>query len=451
MTETIQKDEKYQPYNILDGKSIGIDDKFIIKFNEKNNNDEASRECKVLKFACGWSDILTFIESIKSEEYPNVFIIVIEADKITEKRDDTENLRRFEDLEEILSRKFGETRPLVVQLTSLDENTTNFYYKEKYSNNLTKIDQNEKNFEKFLNFPTFLCSLMSGEIKNFEDIVIEKLPQVENFTLILRFLDAKSDINEGFSRKVTKYLEGIVVDASAYEAIQKLPLEHKIKLSTAAFEVNELNILCDLMEVVNLPFPKNFNLNLFNHERLKSIVDKIIELQNAINSDDKQRIRDFCKSNPKLKKAFLLNNKTALCEAIHSRKMIASLELKSSNFETAEGENAKFESLNIPDRLIRQANEENKENAISHSESSLLAIKKKSKIHNYIDEKMQGKYELDIEEWCKDINESKYGKLLLDVVTLCEKLKIFFNFESESVSIFKLIVNQEPVARYILR
>lgn len=54
--------------------------------------------------------------------------------------------------------------------------------------------------------------------------------------------------------------------------IQQLLFEHQVRISTAAFDPNQLDVLCDLLEIADFPFPKDFNADdIQNHEKLQKI------------------------------------------------------------------------------------------------------------------------------------------------------------------------------------
>ncbi|KAL7014754.1 hypothetical protein ACKWTF_016109 [Chironomus riparius] len=223
--------------------------------------------------------------------------------------------------------------------------------------------------------------------------------------------------------------------SSATYSIQKLAFHDKVKFSTATFNANKFDNLCDLLKIEDFPFPEDFSSSSFNHDRLKNIVDERKKFHEAIKSDDKEEIVRFSEANPDLKIAYNLDNKSALYQAFILKKTKSYLQLKSLLFQTSEDEKIDDNLLPITLKSKEQATEQNINRALPHSKSSLLKIIEKSKIHNTnINEITRIEYQATFEKFYEEINDAKYGQLLIDVVSSCEKLKIFFDFESESVS-----------------
>ncbi|KAL7014772.1 hypothetical protein ACKWTF_016117 [Chironomus riparius] len=221
--------------------------------------------------------------------------------------------------------------------------------------------------------------------------------------------------------------------SSATYSIQKLAFHDKVKFSTATFNANKFDNLCDLLKIEDFPFPEDFSSSSFNHDRLKNIVDERKKFREAIKSDDKEEIVRFSEANPDLKIAYNLDNKSALYQAFILKKTKSYLQLKSLLFQTSEDEKIDDNLLPITLKSKEQATEQNINRALPHSKSSLLKIIEKSKIHNTnINEITRIEYQATFEKFYEEINDAKYGQLLIDVVSSCEKLKIFFDFESES-------------------
>ncbi|KAL7011663.1 hypothetical protein ACKWTF_014379 [Chironomus riparius] len=183
-SDDVTSADKSNLLSMLTQNAIKINEKFVTKFTKdsKNLKKEAKEACKVLHFQSDWTFEVFIAElaTLNHEEYPNLFIFIIEVENFTF---DAEKVLKIQ--ESLL--KFSTSRPLVLQLTS-DDST--FYYKNENSTQFSTVDQQET-FEELKNFPSFLCSFLDetlGHPEDFEVQIIEMLPQLNDSTLILRFL-----------------------------------------------------------------------------------------------------------------------------------------------------------------------------------------------------------------------------------------------------------------------
>lgn len=189
--------------DLLSDTPIKVNQNCIIDLTRngyKNIKIEEKRKCKILKFSSEWKfcEVLKTIAALNLDEYPNLFIFVIQTSDIniyhveeeatTSRRSiQKENVNLIDELKTILL-NFGTSRPLILQLTSEDENMSKIYYKLENSNIFYPIDAKHSNIDQIIDFPTFLCSFLNGDFENFLSKVLKILPQVQNSSLILRFL-----------------------------------------------------------------------------------------------------------------------------------------------------------------------------------------------------------------------------------------------------------------------
>jgi len=222
--------------------------------------------------------------------------------------------------------------------------------------------------------------------------------------------------------------------------IQELPVKHQIRISTAAFDTNQLDILCDLLEISDFPFPKGFNVTTDQviHERLQKIIRDRIKFHEVIKQENYNEIKDFIENNLSLKFIYSPQNVTAMKKAIDSKMFKVYYYLKSFGLSASEF-----------DRLHEILNEEDLEKAQKYAiiqrneivddalcaERSVMMLCMKSLIHNRkIKGNQEAGYRINIKKWIEDIH--KVAPELLDVAASCKNLKIIFDFESMMVSKF---------------
>lgn len=223
--------------------------------------------------------------------------------------------------------------------------------------------------------------------------------------------------------------------------IQQLPDKHQLRISTAAFDTNQLDVLCDLLEISDFPFPDDFSIkeNQVNHKRLRQIINERSQLEVAINKEDFEEIDEFINRNENLKFVYNIDNSSVLTQAVILKKFSVFYYLKSLGFQ---GENCK-DVLNLLDeedkaQAIKQATEQRKTNiekSLLDFHKSVLHLSARSLIHNRkISKQNEAENRSKIRNWLKDIQ--KIAPEMLDVAASCEYLKIIFDFESHSVSFY---------------
>jgi len=514
-----------KPWNILaEHPGMKIDEKFVLKLTKgtENISSEVKMSCKVLHLSYEWNfeELLSVLDKLNPKEYPNLFVVVIEGKNFGFL---AENLEKCDKVKESLL-KYGNSRPLVLQVTSEDENTAKFYYKKETTDHFIYIDQTSESFDEIKDFTTLLSLLLDGKIENVDQITAAWRPIIKS-SLFLHFLKlfenlfyklvlevtksgTKTDLfivleapveHEGrvLSIEAQKYFSEVfyegqrdniptehiedteestsddssiksddenipVVKSSSKSSsvlltaiehkntevidylitywshlVQQLPFYHQVRISTAAFETDQLDALCDLLEIADYPFPDDFEFgDDQGHEKLRKITSDRMEFKTAIKRENFEKIDKFIDDNLNLKYAFSIGNKTALTQAIKLKKFGVFYYLKSLRFQ---GEDCQ-EILNKlteeeKKKAAKQAVQQRKTNvklALGNVHSSVLLLATRSLIHNRkISKEQEAEYRQNIINWLQDIH--KVAPEMLDVAASCEHLKIIFDFESEMV------------------
>jgi hypothetical protein len=333
---------------------------------------------------------------------------------------------------------------------------------------------------------------LHGKIDNFEDVMMENLPKVKDSSLILKFLrtlklpeeylhklilnvvanGSVSDLlavvdvytdNDGkihgsgqetllkcqensssiLHTAVTSSNKDIIkfLIKNCSNIIRELPLIHQIEVSTAAFSSNQFDVLCDLLEICDFPFPSNLDIESITDKNLKRIINVRAKLHAAILTEDLNKIKEFNKKHPKIKYGYDLKNKSALCQALDLKKFKAFFLLKALRFQDTELENCDETLSNVDKNMIinKLAYVQRRENVnISNDakDKSAIILATKALIYNRGAENTEEEEQRDkIKQWFKDIYKTKYGYALIDAVVQCDKLKIIFDFECDSVSL----------------
>jgi len=489
--------------------SIKIDEKFVIRLTKesKNVNKEVKDSCKVLHFSSEWKfkEVLTTISRLDANEYPQLFIFIIEIKKPKSQR--ISLLKCFRKKQDPFRKlqdnciKFSVNRPLILQLPSVHENCSKIYYKEDDSSQFTAIHQQYNNFEEIKDFPSILCLLLNDKIQNFEDKVIKFVENNSKMLLFLRFLRAltlsetfferiilkitkKGSVTEFFAiidapfnntvswlyRHDQKYLTKVVCinqsDSSTVSStsvlltaienkntnvtdylilnctqlIQQLPFEHQVEISTAAFVTNQLDVLCNLVDKADFPFPDNFNPESIKDKCLKTIIKERKNLEAAIKSGKKDDITVFMGKKSNLKVVHNINNNSALEIAAELKNFTIFNHLKWHGFLTT---NTNENFKNFEKEAIDYAEQQRKTHirlGLTDDQMSVNSLCNISLIHNKKISKDQEKiYRKKIRNWYEHINNIENGQELLDVAASCNKLQIIFDFESNKVSLMPYI------------
>jgi len=139
LIEAVEDNSQQTPWNILaDHKGIKIDEKFVLKLTKGSKHliKEVKDSCKVFNFSSEWNfeEVLTSIDELDSKDFPQAFIFTIQVINHANFSDKFTKLK-----EKVL--KFGSARPMILQMTSEDENESKIYYKEESAALFIVFDQ----------------------------------------------------------------------------------------------------------------------------------------------------------------------------------------------------------------------------------------------------------------------------------------------------------------------
>ncbi|KAL7014610.1 hypothetical protein ACKWTF_016027 [Chironomus riparius] len=488
--DAINQPQRSAPNILNNSNSIKIDDKYILKLekNVKNVSKVRKSTCKLLQFSSEWSfeEVLKRIDELDHIEYPQLFIFVIAATNYSLIKDKIEQLKAS-----LL--KFGSTRPLLVQLTSENENFTIFYYKEESSSFLlASYPTFWTTSEKFTNFPQFLNLFLNGFIDGADLKVLAAQDVILDRSIILRFLwalnfpvgffqsiifnvvkkstfaeflaalDAPFENAGSFlSNTAQQYIcnvveddedltkdESIILTAIKCEnyhvvdylinywthLIQQLPFNHQIKVVTTAFETNQFDVLCDLLDYADYPFPTNFNVNSVIHKGFKSIIAERESLADAIKDDKMHKIEEFINDNSYSKVGYNINNKSALKQSAEASNFKIFNFLKSKEFYSANPNENFREAEKDAKKYTAQHRKLNVNEALLDDQKTINSLCNRSLIHNKrINKQQENEYRKKIRSWFEDISKIKNGREFLNAAASCTKLKIIFDFENKTV------------------
>jgi len=461
--------------------SRDINQECVINVTRENIDcidQKAKEECKILKFSSDWSfeDVVSKIPTLDVKAYPLLFIFVIDI-----KENSFPSSVKF--LENSLT-NFIKRGLIILQLTSkIKESTKIFFKKLKGLCELSK----ESNVADFDNFPSFIWIYLNGKIENVEDVMLEKLPKITDTSLILKFLrtlklsgeffenlilefakyGSESDIlaatdgyydNKGniHGSILKDYLPNIIYIAhwnsnspiisfllgKCWNLIQDISFNEKVTISAALFKANKNESLSDLIRSLDFPFPNELSQQSKIDEKIQKVINERIEFHADVLTEDRQKIEDFIKKNPKLKFAFNVENKSAIGVALESKKFKSFALLRSNKFRNDEIEDINIENLtNEEDRTEARhyASVQTRMNvdiSTFDGDLSILVLATKSLIYNRdeINPLEQEQREL-IKKWYRAIYKTKYGSKFIDAVVQCKDLKIIFDFECKSVSL----------------
>jgi len=224
--------------------------------------------------------------------------------------------------------------------------------------------------------------------------------------------------------------------------IQELAFDHQIRISTAAFETNQLDVFCDLLEIADFPFPEDYEFeDEQEHDRLRKITAQRMAFTNAIKRENFKKIDQFIDNNLSLKYGYSIDNETAMEQAINLRKFGVFYYLKSLGFQGEDCEEIfngldKNEKMKATQHAVKQR-KRNVKLALVNVHNSVLLLATRSLIHNRkISKEQEAEYRQKIINWLQDIH--KVAPEMLDVAASCEYLKIIFDFESDTVSYLKI-------------
>jgi len=165
--------------DILNNEFIKLYNYVLLSYEKRNSfvNKNLKKYFKIIKYSSDWKykEVLTNISRLNPKQYRDLFVFVIEVNDVI-----IHNESLPEEINTALL-KFSKTRPIVVQLTSVNENVTKLFYKVANSNELCIINQQQNGRQgQCTDFSTFLLSLMKRGINQF----IEDLKITENGKII---------------------------------------------------------------------------------------------------------------------------------------------------------------------------------------------------------------------------------------------------------------------------
>jgi len=221
--------------------------------------------------------------------------------------------------------------------------------------------------------------------------------------------------------------------------IQKLELDHQIKISTTAFKSNQFNVLYDLLNIADFPFPENFESHVDNidHDRLRLITKDRQQFHQAIKEENFKELQKFLEDYSNLKAIYNISNTSALRSALNEVKLSVYFYLKSFGIPETDldelEDNLTKEELEEARLCANEQISKNINEARHDVNNSVFLLSTTSSIHNRkIDIKLELKYREKILKWLKDIY--KIAPEMIDVAASCEDLKIVFDFDCDSVS-----------------
>lgn len=235
--------------------------------------------------------------------------------------------------------------------------------------------------------------------------------------------------------------------------IQQLPFDHQIKVSTCAFSNANFDILCKLLDSSDFPFPEDFN-DSHGHEKLFDLTNKRRDFESAILSENVEQMTNYIESNYELKIVYNSSNISSLKQAFDAKKYKSFYHLKSNYFIATE--------FNSHEDIINEIDEKEFKIAKKHwiqqlkkniscatidDEHSINTLCNKSIIHNRnISREEERSYRKKIRIWFQDIHKIKLGKKnlplgakMLEIAASCKKLKIIFDFKSETVRLIMIL------------
>ncbi|CAG9811767.1 unnamed protein product [Chironomus riparius] len=481
-----------QELNIIDNNCCPIDQRFIFEMTKsrKNTKNEGHAVYKILKFSSEWTheEVIRQISKLSPSTYPNLFIFVVELNELKflgSKSAQKNVIFKIKLLKNILL-NFCENRSAILQVTSKTEKITKFYYKEKRFDEFLDVSLQQNQHEVIKDFSTFLKSLLKGELPELESDLIDQIIIAEHFELILKIIQilefskkfyndlilkcaakrssenlmdiwniqghsfedeiANTIINEGTNISgLSVAVENSNIEVVNFlvknmpHLISKLPFEHQIEVTTTALNSKNYEILCDLIEFADFPFPKGFETIKIDNTRLCQILKDREEFSAAILEQNIEKMSKFIENNSTLKIVYSIYNESALCLALDTKNFKSFCYLKSLGFLAIEFDRYKQfidddKDLELISEQTMQQTKDNVEDSLADEQKAVKLLTLRSFIHNKrIDKQTEVDYRRKIKKWYKDIYDSKFGSELLDAASQCSHLKIIFDFECKTI------------------
>jgi len=483
-------------------KNKHVDEQFVVIVNRETTyiNGDAKIRCKILKIPFDVDDPLIRIFRLSEKEFPNLFIFIVEIDKavlceevkkflisFSKSRPiilqfaskDEENSRLFykeEKLNYFLEISYEEclknsdSFPIAFlnilngEQPSFTDESIKSLFKAKHSSitirllNVIKSLDEEKSH--ILSKKIILQSAATGSEEDFlaafdcpfKDNQIITNIQMQEFlmkTVDEINIDDDKQTKESDETSETSILLTAVRNSNnnifnylmnnCTVFTRELPFDHRLKISSTAFRMNQIDVLCDLIKYFDFPFHEDFKLSKISHIRFRKIIADVEKFHNDIEIGDVENISKFIDDNLSLRIVCNVENESALNRALEMDQYEVFYYLMSLGFRAVEFNNYKnYVSEKRLLKMLKYAKSQIKENAtvaLVNEEKSVKIMSSKSMIHNKkISEQTQAEYRNKIKRWYRHIYNTKYGSKLFNAASQCEKLRIIFDFESKTVS-----------------
>ncbi|XP_070497755.1 MATH and LRR domain-containing protein PFE0570w-like [Chironomus tepperi] len=465
----------------------------------KNLNKNQKFHCKVLKFTSEWTfvDLIDEISYIyNKKQYKNLFVFIVECDdEITDKSDRFDVLESIlikfnknRPLVLVLSSKNAndsrvyyknENQKLEIQPDLDDFDNCLPFFKFIKSDNAKNLQL--KFLEKLPQIPGSSLILRLLRIFNFPENFYKELIQkcaikgsVDDIVAALNiWLDnveesmtneavecltevsyiaqsdnvSPDDVNNTNSHETETSILYLAVKNSkkdivdflinhCMEWIQQLPYDHQLMISTTAFNTNQLDVLCKLLDC-DFPFPNKLDVDAVTDINLKIIINARTNFHTVIKADDKKSVEIFIKKNPNLKIGFNTDNDSAIHQTISCKNDKIRCILQSHGYNPGKIDEKNEEFCNQQDGIEsitagRIQRNNNVNSALQNDLVNILRLESRSFIHNNknISKSTKHEYYNKIRSWYNDIYKTKFGCKLIDVAAQCNNLKIIYDFES---------------------
>lgn len=486
---------KRNQVDILGGVDVKINQDFIFMLEKnctENIDPQYEKTCKIIKIL-GWNihEIIINLSKYNFKRLSNLFIFIIEINNLELLQLNSNEISAKVDILLNFMLNLNANRSAIVQLQSSKEKLVKIYYKETDFNSWCDVKEST-NSEDFDCFSSFLWFYLCNEREKFENLVLEKLSKVKNSTLVIKFLRvlnipgkfhdnlalkcvelSESDLlasidgfidddgniqgdylkyylskklcstsilHKAIQQKDSIIFKFLVKTCSVY--IQQLPFNHQIKISTHAFESNQFENLCDLLQVADFPFPKDFNSALVTDSSLLEIIIARTKFHN-ITDENIDQIQIFHKNHPNLKFVYNCENKSAIHKSLELSKYKTFFCLRAFGFDDRK-------IKNIPDDILKQEEvkdkiddfitlqrTENVKFSSSENQSVIKLIGRTFIFRRHRNTETVEEQWNKITKWYKMIYKTEFGKHIFDAAAQCMEIKIIFDFEYLSVSFYK--------------
>lgn len=468
-----------------------INDVFLLMLTKNSvefANDNKRKICKLMKFGSDWKveEIIKYFKNCDHKEFPNLLMVIIQMNNI-----DSINLQNrgsFSNEIKIYEKKlkktlikFAKNRPMIFQISSEIEDVSKFYFNCSDSQKFKKIKNIACESKIFNDFSSFLWLFLEGKFENLFDSCFEILPNVQNSSLIYRFLrmlrqeeedfkslilgcfwngskndikailnyplhDRNNEIETEFKILGQKYsnneneVKNFILDYCSRN-IGKFIYSSQLKISTKAFDKNDFGLLCDLIDTCDFPFPENLKTKSVIHEDFNKIIKKREEFNKAINEKSENEIKQFIVLHPNLKFVYNPNNCSALHQAFDPFDKTLLHQLEDLDFQTPEYKDycrttSDKNNIRTARELATLKRDKNIKAASQIVTKTVLQLLCKSFIRkNNNTKETDNFYKGKISKWFENIYSILENKPHLDIAAQCSKLKIIFDFDSEEVSV----------------